>query len=214
MDRHHLGRQRPGRQHPGRGGARITAPPALLASLLASLLTVACQTTAPPASAPPPAPRGLEDGPARPFNSSSRGWTVTIHKPASGKTFCQAQRLAPEAGGEASAGPRLVFRTASAESGFILTGSGATVTAGERYDLSAALDLGARVTLGARGLPDGGLYVAIPTRSYLEELSPFARSRRAAFRSAELGELGTVLLNGSSWAINASDECRILHADP
>jgi len=28
-----------------------------------------------------------------------------------------------------------------------------------------------------------------------------------------LGDIGTMLLSGSSWAINASDECRILHAE-
>ena len=76
------------------------------------------------------------------------------------------------------------------------------------------MDQGSRLSLSARGLPNGSLYVAIPTRDYLEELAPLARARRVSFRSSGLGDLGAMLLSGSSWAINASDECRILHADP
>jgi len=185
----------------GRTVARITASLALLA-------TAACQTTVAPTAALP-APRGLEEAAGRPFRAA-RGWAVTIHKPAGGKVYCQAVRTPPDASG---AGPRMVFRTATDESGFTLTDTGATVTAGERYDLSASFDQGARLMLGARGLPAGGLYVAIPTKAYLDELEPFARNRRVTFRSAALGDLGTMILNGSSWAINASDECRILHAE-
>ncbi len=87
------------------------------------------------------------------------------------------------------------------------------MTAGERYDLSASFDQGAKLALGARGLGNGDLYVAIPSKSYLDELDPFARSRRVTFRSATLGDLGSMILTGTSWAINASDECRILHAE-
>lgn len=192
MDRLRLGRQ----------VARITAALALLA-------TAACQTTTAPNAAAPATPRGLEEASGTPFRAG-RGWAVTIHKPASGRIYCQAVRTQPET---ADAGPRMLFRAAAAESGFVLSGTGATVTAGERYDLSASFDQGAKLMLGARGLADGGLYVAIPSKAYLDELEPFARNRRVTFRSATLGELGSLILAGSSWAINASDECRILHAE-
>ncbi|SMH52183.1 hypothetical protein [Azospirillum agricola] len=194
-----------------RTAARVATPPATLATLL---LLAACQTTVAPPT-PPPVPRGLEEASGTPYNTPTRGWSVTIHKPASGKTYCQAVRTAPVPAAPTGerGGPGMVFRTAAVESGFTLTGTGAAVTAGERYDLTASFDQGSKVMLGARGLPGGGLYVAIPSKTYLEELEPFARNRRVTFRSAALGELGTLLLNGSSWAINASDECRILHAD-
>ena len=108
----------------------------------------------------------------------------------------------------------MVFRTAAAESGFTLVDTGVPATPGERYELTASFDQGARAMLGARGLPDGTLHVAIPTKSYLDELDPFARNKRVTFRSATLGDLGSMILTGTSWAINASDECRILNAEP
>ncbi len=85
--------------------ARITVSAALL-------LTAACQTTTAP-TATPAAPRGLEEAGGTPFRAG-RGWAVTIHKPASGKLYCQAVRTPPDT---AEAGPRLVFRTAAAEFG-------------------------------------------------------------------------------------------------
>ncbi|PWC39008.1 hypothetical protein [Azospirillum sp. TSO35-2] len=187
-----------------------------------ALALAACETVPPPPAAPPAA-AGLADGPAKPFGTG-KGWTVTVHTPPGGKPFCVAERGRPgEAPDGAPAGtppgtPRLAFRAGAAESGFILSGftpsdSGATVKPGERYDLVASLDQGARLTLSARGLPDGSLYVAVPTKSYLDEFEALARGRRVGFRSTGLGELGTALLSGTSWAINASDECRILHAD-
>ncbi|CAO3429831.1 hypothetical protein [Azospirillum doebereinerae] len=193
------------RQHLGLRQARLTAPLVLLA-----LGLTACQTTVAPAPAAS-APRGLESADGQPFRSAPRsGWSVTIHKPASGKTYCQAARTAEDG---AVGGLGMVFRTASAESGFTLTGVTAA-TPGERYELTAGFDQGAKLMLGARGLPGGGLYVSVPTRTYLEELAPFSRGKRVTFRSATLGDLGSMALSGSSWAINASDECRILHADP
>jgi len=199
MDRQHLGRRLP-----ALGRAWITAPLVLLALALS-----ACQTTAPPAPSPP-APRGLESAEGQPFRNGPRnGWAVTVHKPGSGKTYCQAARTAEEGAGS---GLAMVFRTATDESGFTLTGPAATP--GERYELTASFDLGTKLSFGARGLPGGGLYVSVPTRSYLEDLAPFARGKRVTFRSATLGDLGTMALLGSSWAINASDECRILNADP
>ncbi|WP_042446063.1 hypothetical protein [Azospirillum sp. B510] len=188
---------------------------ALLAGALLTGLALAlagCETVPPPA--PPPAAAGLPDGPTRPF-SSGKGWTVTIHSPPGGKSFCLAERGIPVG---QNAAPRLTFRTAAAESGFVLSGftpsdSGAAVKPGERYDLTVTSDLGSRLSLSARGLPNGGLYVSVPTKSYLEEMEPLARAHRIGFRSSGLGDLGTMLLSGSSWAINASDECRILHAE-
>ncbi|WP_451985406.1 hypothetical protein [Azospirillum endophyticum] len=184
-------------------------------ALLTGLALAACETVPPPPSASPPPAAGLPDGPAKPF-SAGKSWTVTIHTPPGGKSFCVAERGISVG---QNAAPRLTFRTAADESGFILSGftpsdSGATVKAGERYDLSVSPDLGPRVSLSARGLPNGSLYVAVPTKSFLEEMEPLARAHRVSFRSSGLGEMGMMLLSGSSWAINASDECRILHADP
>ncbi|MBK1839231.1 hypothetical protein JHL17_17615 [Azospirillum sp. YIM B02556] len=214
MDRPHLApvvRLRPAVM--GRRAVRAATPLALLTGL--ALALAACETVPPPPSASPPPAAGLPDGPAKPF-SAGKSWTVTIHTPPGGKSFCLAERGISVG---QSAVPRLTFRTASDESGFILSGftpsdSGATVKAGERYDLSVSPDLGPRLSLSARGLPNGSLYVAVPTKSYLEEMEVFARAHRVSFRSSGLGEMGTMLLSGSSWAINASDECRILHADP
>ncbi|PWC46550.1 hypothetical protein TSA6c_06930 [Azospirillum sp. TSA6c] len=199
-----------------RRAVRAATPSALLTgALLAGLaLTLsACETVPPPPAAAPPA-AGLPDGPSKPF-SSGKGWTVTIHTPPGGKPFCVAERGIPVG---QNAAPRLSFRTAAAESGFILSGftpsdSGATVKPGERYDLAVMSDLGPRLSLSARGLPNGSLYVAVPTKGFLEEMEPLARSHRVSFRSSGLGDIGTMLLSGSSWAINASDECRILHAE-
>ena len=213
MDRPHLApvvRLRPAFM--SRRAVRAATPLALLTGLVLAL--AACETVPPPPAPPPPA-AGLPDGPAKPF-SAGKGWTVTIHTPPGGKAFCVAERGI--AVGQ-DAAPRLTFRTASTESGFILSGfapsdSGAAVKPGERYDLAASLDQGSRMSLSARGLPNGSLYVAIPTKSYLEDLEPLARARRVSFRSSGLGDIGTMVLAGSSWAINASDECRILHADP
>ncbi len=213
MDRPHLAPVvRPQPAFMTRRGVRAATPLALLTGL--ALALAACETVPPPPAPPPPA-EGLPDGPAKPF-SAGKGWTVTIHTPPGGKPFCVAERASADG---QDAAPRLTFRTASTESGFILSGftpsdSGAAVNPGERYDLTASMDQGSRLSLSARGLPNGSLYVAIPTRDYLEELAPLARARRVSFRSSGLGDLGAMLLSGSSWAINASDECRILHADP
>ncbi|PWC86941.1 hypothetical protein TSH100_11160 [Azospirillum sp. TSH100] len=212
MDRPHLApvvRLRPALR--GRRDVRAATPLALLACL--ALALSACETVPPPPAAAPSA-AALPDGPVRPF-SSGKGWTVTIHTPPGDKSFCVAERGI--AVGQ-NAAPRLTFRTAAAESGFILSGftpsdSGATVKPGERYDLTVTSDLGSRLSLSARGLPNGSLYVAVPTKGYLEEMEPLARAHRVSFRSSGLGEIGTMLLSGSSWAINASDECRILHAE-
>ena len=217
MDRPHLApvaRLRPALR--GRRAVRAATPSTLLTGALLAGLALAlsaCETVPPPPSAPPPV-AGLEDGPAKPF-SSGKGWTVTVHSPPSGKRFCVAERGIPIG---QNAAPRLTFRTASVESGFILSGftpsdSGATVKPGERYDLTVSPDLGTRLSLSARGLPNGSLYVAVPTKGFLEEMEPLARAHRVSFRSTGLGELGTMLLGGSSWAMNASDECRILNAD-
>jgi hypothetical protein len=135
---------------------------------------------------------------------------VTIQKPDGGKPFCQATRN-PD--GAADGGPRMIFRTAAVESGFVLSGASHLATPGERYELTASFDQGAKLTLSGRGLPDGSLYVAIPSKSYLDALESFARNRRVTFRNTALGDLGGMALTGSSWAINASDECRILNAD-
>ncbi|PWC89214.1 hypothetical protein [Azospirillum sp. TSO5] len=212
MDRPHLApvaRLRPAFMD--RRAVRVATPFALLAGL--TLALAACETVPPQPASPPPA-AGLEDGPAKPFGSG-KGWTVTVHSPPSGKRFCVAERGIPVG---QNAAPRLSFRTASVESGFILSGftpsdSGAVVKPGERYDLTVSADMGPRLSLSARGLPNGSLYVAVPTKGFLEEMEPLARAHRVSFRSSGLGELGTMLLGGSSWAINASDECRILHAD-
>ncbi|MBY6261870.1 hypothetical protein EI613_08020 [Azospirillum sp. 412522] len=212
MDRPHLAPVvRPQPAPEVRRAVRTATPLALLTGLVLAL--AACETVPPPPASPPPA-AGLPDGPAKPF-SSGKGWTVTIHSPPGGKVFCLAERGIPVG---QNAAPRLSFRTAAAESGFILSGftpsdSGAAVKPGERYDLTVTPDLGPRLSLSARGLPNGSLYVAVPTKSYLEEMEPLARAHRVGFRSTGLGDIGTMLLSGSSWAINASDECRILHAE-
>ena len=50
--------------------------------------------------------------------------------------------------------------------------------------------------------------------SYEDLFEPFMRSKAVTLQSESSGgKIGDVSLGGSSWAINALDECRILHTD-
>ncbi|AWK85772.1 hypothetical protein [Azospirillum thermophilum] len=187
----------------GTRGSAFRRPAARVLCLTAALLTVAaCQTTAPP---PPPAPPPpAEEGPGKPLRSG-KGWTVYLHKPDGAKPYCRADKP--------SRGARLTFRTGAAEASLTLSDTGKPVQAGQDYDLTASFDTGATLPFQAKGMPDGSLRAAIPPAQFLEELDPFGRARRVTFRSEALGgTVASIPLSGSSWAINASDECRILNA--
>lgn len=183
-------------------------PAAGFASMATAFLTLsllaACQTTAPPPAAPTPV--AFADPPSRDIRTG-KGWAVTLHKPDGGRPYCRATK-------PANGGPQLTFRTGPAEASVTLAETGTPVRAGEAYQLIATFDTGSRETLKAVGQPDGSLKITVPTLTYLEDLESFSRAKRVTFRCPELGGVvGTMPLTGTSWAINASDECRILNAE-
>lgn len=169
------------------------------------LFLAACQTTAPPPAAPTPV--AFTDPPGREIRAG-KGWAVTLHKPDGGRPYCRATKPAGDGG------PQLTFRTGPAEASVTLAETGTAVRAGAVYELTATFDTGGRQLVKAVGQPDGSLKFTVAPVTYLEELEPYARAKRVTFRCAELGGVvGSLPLTGSSWAINASDECRILNAE-
>ncbi|HEY0832952.1 MAG TPA: hypothetical protein VGE72_03495 [Azospirillum sp.] len=174
---------------------------ALLAgALLAAPLLTGCQTTAPP-SATAARSKTHSDGPGRVI-TEKRGWTVELHATDDReRAFCLARR--------AAAAPGLVFVAAARDSGFRLTGLPPRGD-GDPAQITALFDDGERVPFQAHALDDRALAVAFPTADYEDALYPFARSRTVEFHSGG-GALASFSLSGSSWAINATDECRRMH---
>lgn len=174
-------------------------------AVLLLLALAACQPL------PPPVPEVTAAHPAatpKPFRDR-RGWVVTV-VPASGpaRAHCVGERAAP-------VGLGIMIIASDPNSAFRLTGLAATPPAGASERLLARFDDGReRRTFDARVLPDGTLEVSFPTIQYDGLLDQFARARAVTFESARLGLVGTVDLEGSSWAINATDECRRMNVLP
>ena len=84
---------------------------------------------------------------------------------------------------------------------------------GEESRLMAIFPDGASLALEAKPLPNGGVIVPVELPKYEDLFEPFMRSKAVTLKTAEADNIGDVSLGGSSWALNALDECRILHTD-
>ncbi|TWA82579.1 hypothetical protein FBZ83_107273 [Azospirillum brasilense] len=188
---------------------------AVLAVLAATLLT-ACQTTGapapsaeqthrPPPTASPASP--LSDAPGR-VVAQNKGWVVRVH-PATktGSAYCYATRTDDSS--------PLSFR-ATAKGAAMLVNADQHAQAGKDTEsrLTAIFPDGETMALDASPLPDGGVVVPVELPKYEDLFEPFMRSRAVTLQRDGGGtEIGDVNLGGSSWALAALDECRILHTD-
>lgn len=173
----------------------------LFAALVAGALLAGCQTTA-PQSATSARSKAHSDGPTR-VVAEKRGWTIELVTAGDrDRAYCLAQRKA--------AAPGLVFVAAVRDSGFRLTGLPPVGDADSARALTALFDDGERVPFQAHPLDDRALMVAFPTADYEDALFPFARSRKVEFQNGA-SPVASFNLSGSSWAINAADECRRMH---
>ncbi len=183
--------------------------PAAAAALLSAILS-ACQTGPAPAPPPPavpaePPPSGLSEAPGR-VVAQNKGWVVRAH-PATGTgaAYCFAAR--------ADSGFPLSFRATAKGAAMLINADHHAQPAEARASrLTAIFPGGEEVALEARPLPDGGLIVPVELPTYEDLFEPFVRAKAVTLRSeASEGAIGDVSLGGSSWALNALDECRILH---
>ncbi|WP_114858460.1 hypothetical protein [Azospirillum brasilense] len=189
---------------------------AVLAVLAATLLT-ACQTTGAPAPSAeethrPPPPETtpsspLSDAPGR-IVAQNKGWIVRAH-PATktGSAYCYATRTDDSS--------PLSFR-ATAKGAAMLVNADQHAQPGKDTEsrLTAIFPDGETMALEASPLPDGGVVVPVELPKYEDLFEPFMRSRAVTLQRDGGGtEIGDVNLGGSSWALAALDECRILHTD-
>ncbi|ALJ35053.1 hypothetical protein D9623_07300 [Azospirillum brasilense] len=188
---------------------------AVLAVLAATLLT-ACQTTGAPAPSaeqthrPPPTvtpASPLSDAPGR-IVAQNKGWVVRAH-PATktGSAYCYATRTDDSS--------PLSFR-ATAKGAAMLVNADQHAQADKDTEsrLTAIFPDGETMALEASPLPDGGVVVPVELPKYEDLFEPFMRSRAVTLqRDGDGTEIGDVNLGGSSWALAALDECRILHTD-
>lgn len=187
---------------------------AVLAVLAATLLT-ACQTTGAPAPSaeqthrPPPAETAaspLSDAPGR-VVAQNKGWVVRAH-PATktGSAYCYATR--------ADDSSPLSFRATAKGAAMLVNADQHAQAKGAESRLTAIFPDGETMALEASPLPDGGVVVPVELPKYEDLFEPFMRSRAVTLQRDGGGtEIGDVNLGGSSWALAALDECRILHTD-
>jgi hypothetical protein len=174
------------------------------AFLLTAPALVGCQT------AETGGKSGLGEGEGKAFRER-RGWTVDyIAGQAGAPAHCRGRRSAVVAVGS---GISISFIGAERESGFRLDGLPAEKTPGKRGEIIALFDNGDRQNFPTRKDGDGLLALA-PTAHYEEFMHPFGRARQVSLRDAQGDALGEASLNGSSWAINATDECRRMQQSP
>ncbi|KAA0682559.1 hypothetical protein [Azospirillum brasilense] len=188
---------------------------AVLAVLAATLLT-ACQTTGAPAPSaeqthrpPPPetAASPLSDAPGR-VVAQNKGWVVRAH-PATktGSAYCYATRTDDSS--------PLSFRaTAKGAAMLVNADQHAQANTDTESRLTAIFPDGETMALEASPMPDGGVVVPVELPKYEDLFEPFMRSRAVTLQRDGGGtDIGDVNLGGSSWALAALDECRILHTD-
>lgn len=180
----------------------ITPPIRLLAVVLAAAAFAGCQTTEPQQNA-----AAFADGPGNSFRER-RGWVVDFVPAENGApAHCRGRRAA------ASAGPAIVFIGAEAESGFRVSGLSPDKLATAGDAVVATFDYGDRQEFKTRR--DGDALLALfPTDHYEDVMHAFSRGRSVDLRGRGGASLVELPLSGSSWAINATDECRRMHATP
>ncbi|WP_200475158.1 hypothetical protein, partial [Azospirillum argentinense] len=165
------------------------------------------EPAAPPGGRPAPPPSPLSDAPGR-VVAQNKGWVVRAH-PATktGSAYCYATR--------ADDSSPLSFR-ATAKGAAMLVNADQHAQAGKDAEsrLTAIFPDGETMALEASPLPDGGVVVPVELPKYEDLFEPFMRSRAVTLQRDGGGtEIGDVNLGGSSWALAALDECRILHTD-
>ncbi|MBP2291095.1 hypothetical protein [Azospirillum rugosum] len=200
------------RSYSGRTAVRVAALLLPLA-LLAPVLLSGCQATnspplpraAVPAAFVRPSDSGLSDAPGR-VVAQNKGWVVRAHPATqSGSAYCMATRAD-------SASP-LSFRATAKGAAMLVNGDQKAQPSGGESRLMAIFPDGASMALEAKPLPNGGVIVPVELPKYEDLFEPFMRSKAVTLKSAEAEKIGDVSLGGSSWALNALDECRILHTD-
>lgn len=184
---------------------------AVLAVLAATLLT-ACQTTGAPAPSaehahrppPPDVAAALSEAPGR-VVAQNKGWVVRAH-PATktGSAYCFATRTDDSS--------PLSFRATAKGAAMLVNADQHAQAKGAESRLTAIFPDGESMALEASPLPDGGVVVPVELPKYEDLFEPFMRSRAVTLQREGGGtDIGDVNLGGSSWALNALDECRILH---
>lgn len=172
---------------------------------IAVLAVAACQPLAPPV--PPDVQTVSTATPPQPFRDR-KGWSVVVVPAAlRERGHCIGGRVDGE-------GLRISFLGGDPDSGFRLSGFTADATPGATERLTARFDDGTERHFDSRVLPGPVLEAIFPTLRYDGTLYPFARAHSVMFEGQRLGPLGAIDLDGSSWTINATDECRRMHVNP
>lgn len=175
--------------------------PARLLPFVFAVVLAGCQTTSPDNAA------GFADGPGKSFRER-RGWVVDfVPAENNAPAHCRGRRAA------AMTGPVIVFIGAERESGFRISGLPADRLAAAGDALVATFDHGDRQDFKVSR--DGDALLALfPTDHYEDVMHAFSRGRSVDFRGRGGASLAELSLSGSSWAINATDECRRMHTAP
>lgn len=179
----------------------MITPGRLLAVVLAAAALAGCQTTELNNAA------AFADGPGKSFRER-RGWVVDFIPAENGApAHCRGRRAA------ASPGPAIAFIGAEGESGFRVSGLSPEKLAAAGEAVTASFDHGDRQEFKAR--KDGDTLLALfPTDHYEDVMHAFSRGRSVDLRGRSGATLAEISLSGSSWAINATDECRRMNATP
>ena len=140
--------------------------------------------------------------------AQNKGWVVRAHPAKDGSAaYCLATRQ-----GESL--PRLAFRATAEEAGMLVRGAAGSPSGKDGEKLTATFNDGEKMKLDARPLPDGRVLIPVAIPDYYDVLDPFAGARTVTLESESLGKpVADLNLSGSLWAINALDECRILHTE-
>lgn len=185
-------------------------PHACLALLSLGVLA-ACQTTESPANrtsysgasgftaplAPP--------GPGRRV-AERKGWvveavTATVAEPAHCRVFRPGD-----------SGPALSFQAAPGRFSILFSALNRLLAPGAAYDLTFDFEGAASESHQAQAVNSDTLAVRIQSLDYEDITDSFSRAKRLAVSSQSLGgRVAAFALEGSSWAVNALDECRRLN---
>lgn len=149
--------------------------------------------------------KDVAPGSSKPFGER-RGWQVSVIEATSAVPMhCRGYK-------PGVVGLSLSFFGGREESGFVVGGIAAKAAAGGADRLTLRFDSGENRVFDARVVSGGALEVRFPTAAYDETLEPVIHARSATLSAQTAGAIGSVDLVGSSWAINATDECRRINA--